>query len=121
MPRTAIPIDVLPRYGQGGVTLTGVAVDATNDHDLENNGNVFLLLENTTVGAVAATVLSVKDSYGRIGDVTMSAAAAVSTVPGKSIAGPFSPPNFNQGGGSKMQIDTAAAGAVKFYALKFTP
>ncbi len=121
MPRTAIPVDLLPRYGAGAVTLTGVVADGTNDHDVENNGNVFLLLENTTGGGVSATIVSVNDPYGRTGDVTMSAAAAVSSVPGKSFAGPFAPPNWNQGGGSKMHVDTAAGAGVRLYALKAQP
>lgn len=121
MPRIAIPLDTLPRFGNAAVTLTGIAADAANDHDLENNGNVLLLLENVTAAPVVATVISVKDAYGRIGDITMTAPAAVATLPGKSVAGPFSPPNFNTGGGSRLQIDTAAGVTVRFYALKFYP
>jgi hypothetical protein len=121
MPRTLIPLDVLPRYGQAGVTLTGVAADATNDHEVENNGNVLLMLENVSGGVLAATIVSVKDAYGRTGDCTLTAAALAGAIPGKSIAGPFMPPNWNVGGGSRMQVDTAAGAGARFYALKMQP
>lgn len=121
MPRTAIPVDVLPIYGTGVATLSGVAADATNDHDMENNGKTLILLENNSGGAVTATVLSVVDPFGRTGDITMSAAALASDVPGKSIAGPFLPSVFNQGGGSKLHVDTAAGSTIRIYGLRFQP
>lgn len=119
MPRVAIPVDQVPRYG-GAVVPTGVAANATDDHDVENNGQMFLLFENVGATTCAVTLVSVKDGYGRTGDVALTIPVIAGAVPGKIAAGPFAPPNWNQGGGSKMHVDcTGTVTSLRMYAWKF--
>ncbi len=119
MPRTAIPVDVVPRYG-GAVVPTGVAADATNDHDVENNGQVILLFEQSGAATPTVDLISVADPYGRTGDVAITMPAISGSVPGKVAAGPFAPPLWNQGGGSKMHVDCSGTVTdLRMYAFKY--
>lgn len=118
MARTNIPIDVLPNNG-GAVTLTGVAADAVNQHEFVNDGKTFITAENLDVAAKTITIDSVADPYGRTGDTVHSVPAAAAGVPGKATFGPFLPSIWNQGGGSKVNVDVSAATSLRLYATRF--
>lgn len=118
MARVNIPVDTVPLNG-GAVILTGVAADAANDHEFINDGKTFLVAENEGVGAISVTVVSVADSFGRLGDTVISVPAAAGGVPGKAIIGPFLPPNWNQAGGTKVFVDVPSDTGLRFYAYKF--
>lgn len=119
MPRIAIPVDRIPRNGVAVVPV-GVAANATDDHDVENAGSMILLFENKGATTCAATVVSVKDAYGRVGDVALTVPVIAGAVPGKLAIGPFSPPNWNIGGGSRMYVDcTGTVTDLRIYALVF--
>lgn len=118
MARTNIPIDNLPLNG-GAVTLTGVAADATNQHEFVNDGKTFLLAENEDAATKTVTVVSVADPFGRTGNTVHVVPAAAGGVPGKAMIGPFLPAIWNQGGGSKVNVDVSAATSLRLYAARF--
>jgi len=118
MARTNIPIDILPLNG-GAIVLTGVAADAVNGHEFVNDGKTFLAVENLDAATKTVTVISVPDSFGRLGNTVQIVPAAVATVPGKASIGPFLPSIWNQGGGSKVNVDISAATTTRLYAFRF--
>jgi len=118
MARTNIPIDVLPNNG-GAITLTGVAADSVNNHELVNDGRTFLVAENEDAATKTVTVDSVADPYGRTGDTAHVVPAAVGGIPGKAVIGPFLPSIWNQGGGSKVNVDVSASTSLRLYAFRF--
>lgn len=118
MARTNIPIDVLPLNG-GAVTLTGVAADVVNQHELVNDGKTILFAENEDAATKTVTVDSVADSFGRTGDTVHVVPAAVGGIPGKAAIGPFLPSIWNQGGGSKVNVDVSAATSLRLYAVRY--
>lgn len=119
MPRTAIPVDVIPRNG-AAVVPTGVDADATNSHEVENNGQVIVLLEQHGAATPTVDLISVKDEYGRTGDVQVTVPAVSGVVPGKMAAGPFLPSIWNQGSGSKMHIDVSGTVTdLRLYAFRY--
>lgn len=115
MPRTAIPIQTIPRNSKlEDISFTDA--DSVNDHEFDNSsGDVILLVDNTSGGALVATVVSIADPFGRTGDLTVTTAAT-----SKSIVGPLQSILFNQSG-ALVNVDTAAAATLKFAAVRFTP
>lgn len=121
MARVVIPIDLIPLNG-GSAQGTGVAASPANDHEAQNDGNVFIVGINSNAVAQTATIVSVNDPYGRVGDTTMTIPALAGGFNGVAMAGPFNRSIWNQGGGSQIYIDTAALAAdVKFYAFRYAP
>lgn len=120
MARTVIPVTDPPRYG-GMAGLTPIPVDATNGHEIENTGRMFIIaqnIDNTT--AKTFTVRSVRDEFGRLGDLAVTVAQAPSAVlPAYQVVGPLRQPHFNSGSGGLVVIDSAAVGGLRFYAFKF--
>lgn len=123
MPRTVIPVTTISQFsaGVGGASqLAGVAADSANDHEMLNDGRTFLLFQNTVAGATSATIVSVPDEYGRLGDITVTIPAYDSVSRNSLVAaGPFRVPHFNQNGGSKLNVDLA--GAATTFLLGFKP
>lgn len=115
MPRTALAIQTIPRHGKlEDIVLTDA--DSVNDHEFDNSsGDVFLFIKNTSGGALAITVVSVADPFGRIGDLTVTTAATR-----ESMVGQLLPTLWNQAG-ALVHIDTAAATTLKLAAIRFTP
>lgn len=125
MPRTNIPVTLIPSFsgGVGGaVTLTTVAADATNDHEMINDGRTFLLFQNTVAGATSATIVSVPDEYGRLGDITVTIPTYNSATQNSvTVAGPFRQQHWNQGNGTKMNVDLAGAVTTFLSAFRTLP
>ena len=111
MARTTIPVDIIPANG-GQVTLTGVPSDPANGLQFANNGNVILVFENNSAGAVTATIASVVDQFGRLGDRTVTVPPLAGGFSGKAVAGPFPPSLWNQGAGAFTNVDSAALATV---------
>ena len=118
MPRTAIPVVDIPVYnaGVGGFSkLTFVVSDSTNNHEIANDGRTMIVAQNSTVGASSATVISVNDEYGRVGNIAWTLpgydSASFNSI---SVAGPFRVPHFNQAGGRLLNLDTPASTAFRF-------
>jgi hypothetical protein len=117
MPRIEIPVINIPQHG-GAIALTGIAADESEGHEFVNDGKTSLLFENDSAAAITATIVSVADSYGRLGDTVIVVPAAAGGVPGKAVAGPFPPPLFNQGGGSKVNVDVSGETTFRIYASR---
>lgn len=119
MARVAITINTIPANGGGLSTVTKTAADATNDHEMDNDGNTLIFAENLDSATKTITIKSVADEYGRTGDTTLTVPVAAAGVPGTSVAGPFRLAHWNQSGG-KVHIDITDATALKFYAVRFS-
>lgn len=113
MARTAITINEIPF--QGSLLLTGVAGDATNNHQFDNDGNTLLLVENTDAAAKSVTIQSVDDPFGRSENIALT--VAQNTI---YAAGPFIPSIWNQPGRT-MFVDLDADTGVTFWAVRFNP
>lgn len=113
MSRVNVTINEIPY--QGSVQLTGVAGDATNDHQMDNDGNTLLMIENTDAASITATIVSVDDPYGRSEDIALTVAQNE-----LYAAGPFIPSIWNQPG-RVMFIDLSAAVTVTLWAIRFNP
>lgn len=114
MPRVDI---VVQTVSQSGLSPTYAAADAANDMMFLNDGQTFLHVKNGGAGAVAVTVVSVPDPYGRLGNVVVNIPAA-----GERIIGTFKGFLFNQNPGSidvgKIYVDFDVATTVTVAALK---
>ena len=91
MPRTAVPLQKIPRNGAIS-DIAWTAADAVNGHEFRNNGKVLLLAKNTDVSSKTVTVVSVPDEAGRTGDLVIN----VPATNGIAIAGPFRPVWWNR-------------------------
>ncbi|KKN48917.1 hypothetical protein LCGC14_0648150 [marine sediment metagenome] len=97
MARTNLPVQSLP--GAGASQLTATAGDATNDHEMINDGHTQIIVFNGGVGAVEVTIISVNCSHGRTGNIVQSIPA------GQDYKfGPFQAAEWNQPAG-KLNID----------------
>ena len=102
MARGTIPITETGGAGaQQTADLVPTAVVAADDAQFQNDGDIFLVVENGGVGAETLTVVSVASEYGRTGDIDIAPAAGE-----KRVAGPFPPHLFNQSDGY-VHLDTA--------------
>lgn len=102
MARTLIAANENAAHGGGINNLTFTAADAANDHYFPNNGKVRLLARCLDASPHTVTIVSVTDSYGRDGDITLTVPAAVAGVPGIAYAGPFDPGLFSQRGADDL-------------------
>lgn len=127
MPRIRIPTDKIGATGEGVAgngfaSMTGVIADPTNDHEFVNSGNEILILQNftpTTPATQQATVVSVLDASSRFGDIVITCPINTLLQDSLAIAGPFLKTNWNQGGGTLINVDTAAlATNLKFYVFQ---
>ncbi len=120
MPRTNIPVQVIPSNGGVDNDITYTAADAANDHEFLNSGNEMLYMKSTTAGAKSATAVSVSDEHGRTGDTTMAPNGSEII----AVAGPFKPSVWNQRAAAdagKMFVDIASDAGVVFAVVQFTP
>jgi hypothetical protein len=102
MARTLIAANENAAHGGGINDLTFTAADADNDHYFPNDGKTRLLVRCLDSSPHTVTVVSVTDSYGRDGDITLTVPAATAGVPGLAYAGPFNPGLFNQRGADDL-------------------
>lgn len=120
MARVEIPLTTVPFQG-GASLLTAtatVATDDTNDHFFVNDGNTLVIAFNKVLGtAVAMTIVSVDDPFGRQEDLTLTV-----VVNDQGVGGPFIPAIWNQGGGNQINVDVDTADAdTRLAAIKFSP
>ncbi len=117
MARVAVPMNTIPPNGAGVNNLTFVAADATNDHEVDNDGATLLVVKNTGVGAGTVTVVSVADQFGRTKDTTLTVPALSGSDPGYAVAGPFLQANWNQAG-AKVFVDLTVATGLSLAAVR---
>ncbi len=118
MPRTAIAVQVAGPNGLALDDITFSAADATNDHEFVNSGREILLMKNDSGGALTADAKSVIDEHARLGDQTLTAAAA-----NISMAGPFSPAVWNQRAAAdagKVFVDLTVDTSLTFAVIQLT-
>lgn len=97
MPRTDVPVQALS--SGANAVITRLAADATNDHELVNNGQVSFYVENDSGGVINVTVIAVACSHGRTTNDTF--AVANGTI---HRFGPYPPEEWNQSNG-RINID----------------
>lgn len=86
--------------------VTYAATDAVNGNTVVNNGKVALVVKNPTAGPISVTVVSVPDSNGRTGDITVSIPAG-----GEEAFGLLDPALFNQRSGDVGQVHVTFSAA----------
>ena len=100
MPRINVPITDVPFQGSlVDIAAGGVAGDATNEHEMLNDGKTLVVIENGGVGVATATIVSVADNLGRFGDEVIPVPAGKT-----ATAGPFNTSAWNQSG-ALLHID----------------
>lgn len=118
MPRTALPVTVVPFQVEiDNLTLT--AADFTNGNKYENDGQTVLVIRNPTGAGITATIKSVKDEAGRVGDL----AVLVPATTGIGFVPPLRPAWWNQPSGvdaGTVQVDWSATGCT-VAVLRITP
>lgn len=89
-----------------GLLPTMTAADFTNGNNFQNNGGQFLFVENSTAGAITITPDAFPSGATAIppdgltpADRSISIPAAVASVPGQKMIGPFPPSIYNNGSG----------------------
>jgi hypothetical protein len=120
MPRTNIPVQVVPPFGGGIQAVTKTAGDSANGHEFINDGNTRLWIQNLDASSKTATVVSVTDEYGRTLDTVNVVPAASAGDPGIGTAGPFRSNLWGQRGAAdigKVFVNLSAATSVKLWAV----
>ncbi len=105
MARAAITVSEIPRHGS--VSPTFVSGNATDDHELVNDGRTSLIFRNLDTSPNTVTIVSVDDPYGRDGDMSVVVPAAAAGVPGMHVVDHLLPELWNQSDG-KVHIDLTA-------------
>lgn len=101
MARTDVPVvSVSPN---GNILLSFTTGDATNDHEMSNDGVTVLMMVVGAASTPTLTVISTPDNLGRTGDITQLYAATTTRV-----FGPFAPTSaWNQTNGKvNLDLDT---------------
>ena len=94
---TAFPVTSVGRNASGAVTYS--AVDGGNGNTLPNDGKTVLAIKNGSGSSITVTVVSVPDSNGRSGDLSVVIAAGA-----ESFVGCLDPGLFNQRSGDVGQV-----------------
>lgn len=108
MPRTSIPVTEVGFLTEVD-NLTWTTPDQANGNMFPNDGMTVLVIRNTTVGVITATVVSVPDEWGRTGDLSV----AVPANTGVAFVPPLAPAVFNQRAADlgNVYVNWSAAGA----------
>lgn len=106
MARVDVPVQRIPNNGSiAAVKAGGVAGDAANDHDMANDGQTEVWFFNEGAAIITATIKSVPDNLGRLGDEVIPI-----PVGEFAVAGPFIPRQaWNTSGRLDIDIDTDAS------------
>lgn len=100
MARVDIPVQKIKSH-EALINPTETSSDSTNDHSFKNTGQERLHGENTGVGTVVLTIVSVPDNLRRTGDIVISVPAG-----GKFELETLPVEGFNQSGGIVHAMDT---------------
>lgn len=115
MARTQLAVETIPHNSVLDDATFSAGDDSNNNYFL-NSGKEILVMKSTN-GSLPADVVSVTDSEGRTGDITLTPGAGEI-----SFAGPFKPSVFNQRGASdigRVHVDIADATNVTFAVVQF--
>ena len=94
---TALAVQTIGKNAGGAITYS--AVDAGAGNTVVNDGKTVFLVKNGGGGSVTVTVVSVPDSNGRTGDLTLVVAAGA-----EECVGHLDPALFNQRSGDVGQV-----------------
>ena len=97
MPFTSLAVQTVGKNAGGAITYS--AVDAANGNTVANDGKTVFLVKNGSGVSVTVTVVSVPDSNGRTGDLTLTVAAGA-----EECVGHLDPALFNQRSGDVGQV-----------------
>ena len=90
---------------QKGEAIVGIAGDAANNHVFVNDGKTLLYVKNAGGGAVLVTIVSVKDSLGRLQDEVLSVAAGEEAIFAPTRKGGWSQKSGVDQGKTLVDID----------------
>lgn len=117
MARTQIPVTTVARAAEGAVTFT--AADAANGMFFNNDGRTVLLMKNADAASHTATIRSVPDENGRLGDIAVATAAGATNVSGvlptalfnQTTAGSLGQVNVDFDAGTSVTVAAIQLGA----------
>ena len=105
----------------GAASVTWTAADQANGMVFANDGDTILMVRNTDASSHTCTIASVADHFGRIGDITMTAAAESGVNDGISVSSRLPAHLFNQPGTSDVNIDFTSGTGVMVAAVQIPP
>ena len=116
MARKNLTIQDLGQFGAATPSL--VTLNAADDVMFANDGLTLLLVDNGAATVVNPIVVSVKDQFGRTGDITLAVNAL-----SRALFGPFTAAVFNQKTGAdigKIYINFDVDSNVKIVPIRLT-
>lgn len=117
MARTDIPVETVAPFALSSGNFADTAADATNDHEMDNDGKTLLYINNGGGSTCNVTIKrpAGRGSYNNAYDLTAVAVLTTET----RVFGPFPPEVFNNSSG-KVDIDIDFDTSVTFTAVSFS-